>query len=483
MKINKSSKVVIDNIKKKTDNNPDIIFKTKKYGKFELNIIFCESMTDRLTINDYILEFLSKTDQNVKTNNIVEYLTDRLPVTKVSKITTEDELIYSVLSGLTVILINGEEEALAMETRTMLNSDITESKNEKTLKGPKDGFTESYQTNLGLLRKRLKTSDLRVTEHRVGTVGKALVSVVAINNIVNKELLEYVNKKIAEIDIDAVLDVNQIIELISSNEKNIFPNYVATERPDYAANLLLEGRIAIVLENVPEVGIIPVFFKDFFNSPEDHYSRPLNATVNRIIRLFALLITLLTPAIYIAITTFNHESIPSNFLINLTTQRDGTPFTTIIEAILMGISFEILKETDTRAPSPIGSSLSIVGALVLGEAAVTAGIVSPIMVIIIAITAISGLIVSYADVSQAIRIWRFIFMIGATVAGIFGVLLIGIIFVANLSSIKSFGMPFGAPYAPLIPDDAGRAFVLTFFQKYIKRNKLITKNKYKSRER
>lgn len=483
MKINKSSEEVIKLIKEKTENNPDIIYKTRKYGKHKLYIVFCESLTDRLTINDYILRYLTKTSDKVKTNNIIDYLNDNIPATKIAKITSQEELMHSILSGLTVILVDGEDKAISVETRTTLSSDIVESKNEKTLKGPKDGFTENYQTNLGLIKKRIRSEDLRVTEHRVGTKGNALVAVISVHNIVDPKIVEHINRKIAKIDIDAVFDVNQIVELISPNEKNFFPNFLPTERPDYVSMLLLEGRVAILLENTPDVAVVPALFDDFFNSPEDNYSRVPNSSVNRILRLIALLITILTPAIYIAITIFNHETIPSNFLINLATQRDGVPFTTIIEAIIMGVAFEILKETDTRAPSPIGSSLSIVGALVLGDAAVTAGIVSPIMVIIIAITAISGLIVSYSDMSHAIRSWRLGFMIGAALAGIFGVLLVGIIFVANVSSIRSFGVPFSAPYSPLIPEDTGRGFFLTFVQKFIKRNSLITKNKYKSKER
>jgi spore germination protein KA len=216
---------------------------------------------------------------------------------------------------------------------------------------------------------------------------------------------------------------------------------------------LLDGRIAIVVENTPYVIVIPALFVDFFHSPEDLYQKVLNVNVTRIIRLIAFLITVLAPGIYVTMSTYNLEAIPTKLLISFSSQRAGVPLPIILETIMMMITFEILKETDTRAPSAIGSSLSIVGALVLGQAAVTAGIVSPITVIVIAITSISGLISYSVDMVNGVRWWRLVFLVFASFVGLYGVLIAGILFNLSIASIKSFGLPYLIPFAPFYKDD------------------------------
>lgn len=480
--INENSKITIDIIKKQTNNNPDIIIKKMKFNNYNLSLVFSESMSDRATINEFILKYITLQEEKSKIKDIFEYLKENIPAHKIQKVKTLNDLMYSLLSGFSIILIDGFTEAITIETKGTLNSSIAPAENEKTLKGPKDAFTENYQINIGLIRKRLKTKRLKLDETVVGTIGKSKVGIVSIDGIVRNDVLDYIINKIKKINIDSVFDTSQIVEIISENEKNVLPNFLATERPDYAAMLLLEGRIAIILENSPYVAIVPVFIDDFFHSPEDMYNRTLNSTINRFIRFFAFLLTLLTPAIYVAITTYNHETIPSKLLINFSIQRDGVPFSTVVEALFMTLTFEILKETDTRIPSSIGNSLSIVGALVLGDAAVTAGIVSPIMVIVIAITSISGLIISYTDVSNGIRWWRIWFLIGASTAGILGIVVAGLIFVTNMVSIKSFGLPFMAPYSPFVKSNISNSLFLTFYNKYFKRNTYTAKDNCKIEE-
>ena len=222
-----------------------------------------------------------------------------------------------------------------------------------------------------------------------------------------------------------------------------------TEKPSTAAMNLLEGRIIIISDYSPFALIIPTFFVDFFHSPEDYYQKPKNITITRIIRLIAFLVSILTPAFYIAVTTYNHETLPSELLINLTAQRSGVPFPAFVEAILMIITFEILRESDIRLPSQMGSAISILGGIILGDAAVAAGIVSPIMVIVIALTAISSLIFSHLDIINSIRIWRIIFMIFASFFGLVGLYMCGYLFVTILVSYKSFGKPYLYPLAPV----------------------------------
>ncbi len=469
-KLDKNSLKNIESIKNKTNNNPDIIIKKVSFFDYELYLLYCESMTDRSTINNFILKTLNHNQEHEYVEDIFKYLLEDIPIHKCNEIDNFDDLYYNLYSGYTIILVNGYNKAVTLETKAILNSDINTVQNEKTLKGPKDAFNESYQSNLGLIKKRLKTENILLKEFTVGKVGKSKVAVIAINGIVENETYEHLIQKIQNVDVDVILDGNQLITIIENNEKNVFPNYLSTERPDLVATALLEGKIGIVIENNPYVTLVPTFFEDFFHTPDDLYVQPINASFNRIIRLIAFFITVLTPAIYVAMTTYNHETIPAKLLINFSIQRDGVPFSTVMEALLMTLTFEILKETDTRVPTSIGSSLSIVGALVLGEAAVNAGVFSPIMVIVIALTSISGLIISYTDVSNGIRWWRILFLFAASMAGIIGIVIAGFIFLANITSISSFGKPFMIPYAPLIKENVGNGVILTTFNKFFRRS-------------
>lgn len=478
-KIDKNTTNVINFIKQELDENPELIIKELNINKNKVYILYIESVTDRTTINNFLLEYLSfdikKNDKDIK--NLYEYLNSHIPANKIVKLEYIDDLIYNLMSGFSVILIENEEKALSIETKAALDSGITIAQNERTIRGPKDAFTENYQLNVGLIRKRIKTPKLRLKEFIIGEYGQAKVGVIYIDGIAIKEKVDIITRRIKKIRIDTALGVTQIVEMISGNEKNVFPNYLLTERPDYTTINLLNGRIVILLENTPYVAILPAVFDDFIQNAQDYYSRTINTTITRFIRLTAFLLTLLTPAFYVAITTYNHETIPSKLLINFAIQRDGVPFATIVEAILMILTFEILKETDARIPSAIGSSLSIVGALVLGEAAVSAGIVSPIMVIVIAITSISSLIINYADFSDGTRVWRIAFIVGASIAGTVGIVVVGFLFITFITTIKSMGVPFLSNHAPFIKWDFGNSIIFKFKNKYFRRSAVGTRNR------
>lgn len=470
-KINKDACLNVEIIEKSISPAPDLYIKKFKLKSTNTYLLFIESIIDSCFINDFILEYISYEFKIKKTDDLFNFLHSNIPTHKTEVVDNLDDLILFLLNGFAVIIVDGYETCIAIESKAKLSSDITEALNERTMQGPKDSFIENYQTNIGLIRKRLKTKKLKILEESVGSFSRSKVALLYIDDIPDDEVVKTIFERIKNINVESVYDVMQIVELISANEKNVFPNYQATERPDFVAQHLTNGRIAIVLENTPYVAIIPAVATDFFHSPEDLYNRPLNASVNRFIRLIAFFITLTMPAFYIAITTYNHETIPPSLIINFAIQRDGVPFSAVFEAVLMILTFEILRETDVRAPSSIGSSLSIVGALVLGEAAVTAGIVSPIMVIVIASTAISGLILSYIDTSYAVRLWRVFFLIGASIAGFVGMVAVGFVFLANVSSIKSFGTPFLEGIAPHGSDKKINNIFITFRNKYIKKGK------------
>lgn len=476
-KLGTDNQKTIKIIKTQTGSSPDIIIKEMQVCDIKVAIVFNETLSDKSIINDFVLEYLEELElSDLDTSNLFEYLEKHIPTHKTNKINNYNDLFYNLFSGFTLVMVNGNSGILTIETKAKLDSGILESKNEMVTKGPKDAFTENYQTNIGLIRKRVKTQSLWLEEAVVGTKSKTKIGIMYVKDVASKKLADYVIEKIKNINIDGVFDSNYIIETITSNNKNVFTNYLSTERPDLVSIHLLDGRIAIIVENTPFVIIIPALFVDFFHSPEDYYQKTANVNLTRIIRVIAFLLTILTPAIYVAISTHNLEAIPTKLLVSFSTQRAGVPLPTIIEILMMMITFEILKETDTRSPNAIGSSLSIVGAIVLGQAAVAAGIVSPITIIVVATTAISGLIASAIDIVNGVRWWRLIFLILASIAGLFGVLIAGVLFIIDITSIKSFGLPYLTPFAPFFKGQQDNVILLTNNRKYSKRNALTAKN-------
>lgn len=465
-------------IEQTTSNNPDYIFKIISFQKTKICIIFCESLTSRTTINDFILRFF-KIQSDKKVNNVINFLEEKIPVDKIIKLDNYEELMYNLCCGFTIIAIDGYNEVLSLETKASLNSPITQTQNETVIKGPNDGFNENYQVNIGLIRRRLKSDKLCIDELVVGKISKTKVAILYMRDIASLEIKDQIKNKIAGINIDAIIDTNYVIDTICGNSNKVLPTYTSTERPDLVCTQLLEGKIAIIVENAQLVAILPYTFFEMFKNPEDNYQTPMNANYTRVIRFLAFTITVLTPAVYLAMITYNHETIPTTLLINFAIQRDGVPIPSILEALLMLLTFEILKETDARIPHIIGSSLSIVGALVLGDAAVTAGVVSPIMVIIIAITAISAFILSYLDVSNGCRWWRLLFLILASLGGMIGVVVAGLILIINLSSTKILGIPYLTPLSPLSLKDVNKGIFVTKKGKYQKRTSNLAKGNIK----
>lgn len=297
-----------------------------------------------------------------------------------------------------------------------------------------------------MLRRRIKSENLWLKEVTLGKESKTKVGIFYMNGICPKEKIDDVYNKIRKININYVGSANYILDAISNTNRSIFPTTLTTERADYACQLLMEGRIVLMCENSNEVIILPCLFLDFFKDPDDYYEKDLNVTASRIIRIFAMLIALLTPALYISLMAYNIEAIPSKLLVNFTVQRDGVPFSTIFEVLSMSFMFQILRESDMRYPGKGGSSISIVGGLVLGQAAVEAGVVSPITIIIVGIASVASLAFSSIEIINSIRWWQIILILLAAVFGfvgtMFGLLIIIIMIIKNSSLNKAYSYPF-----------------------------------------
>lgn len=457
-----------------SSNSPDLTIRKVHVGQYQLAYIFFESTSSNNEISELVIKSLSNKKIGAF-SDITNYLENTIYNGKLNKVNNYNEAYYLLASGYILVCTDKIQEILAFESKAQLDRGVVESTSEPIIRGPKDSFTENYSKNLGLIRKRIKDQNLIFNETIVGRRTQTKVVVSYIKDVADKTKVEKVVKKIKKIDIDGILDSGYIRDFLSK-QNSTFPKVISSERPDLVCQSLLKGKIIIMVENSPYALIIPALFVDFFHTSEDYYQKAPNITFTRLLKIFAFFITLITPAIYIAIMTYNPEVIPDKLLISFAVQREGVPFPTTIEVIILMTIFEILKECDIRTPTNMGTSISIVGALVLGESAVNAGLVSPIVVIVVAFTSICSLLFTDIDFINAIRFWRGVYIIGTSIIGIVGFLIVTIIFIAKLSQIKTVGVNYLEPLVPLNLNSNKDVFIKLPQNKLRKRDSFLTKN-------
>ena len=471
-KIEKNAKKIVQKVKTLYGNSPDVNSRIINIKGKNVGIIFLESSSQASTVSDFIIKGTLYTKENKNIfQNIFEALKNNLFNSQLFIINDFNEFPYYLSSGFTIITVDDSDKAIVMETRAQLDRGVTESSSEPILRGSKDSFTESHSKNLGLIRKRIKDPNLWFDELKLGRRTKTRISIAYINGIADPQKFQKIKERLNKIDIDGVLDSGNIRDYLIK-QKSIFPQIHSTERPDVVSQALLEGKIVIFVENCPFTLILPTVFIDYLHTSEDEYQKAENITFTRVLRVIALIITVFTPAIYIAITTYDQNTIPDKLLISLAIQREGVPFPTTFEIILLTAIFEILRESDIRSPNSMSAAMSIVGALVLGQAAVDAGIVSPITVIVVAFTSICSLIFTDIDFMNGIRAWRFIFILAASFLGIIGILSFAIIWLIKLASLENLNTSFLAPFAPFYKEEQ----LNTIY--HAEEDKLITRPKY-----
>lgn len=457
---------IVNDIRKRLPSK-DYIYKKIKIDKKELYLIFNEVLCSGDEINESILKRL--TLLNHKNFD----LENKLPANNI-KIIKKDEIISYVNKGFVVCLTG--DMIFAIEEKQKLERGITTIESELSLNGPKDSFSESFNTNLGLIRRRIKSEDLWWDEVTLGKSTETKVGILYMNNIVDKDLVEKVKARLNLIDIDGIIDSSYLKDNLENNN-SFFPTISSTERPDKVAMSLLEGKVAIIVDMSSYVLILPNFFIDFFHTIDDYYQKSINVTFIRCIRILAFFIAIFIPAYYIAVTTYNQNSIFLSLLLLLKAQRTAVPFPAIVEALFMIISFEILRESDLRMSSTTGSAISILGGLILGDAAVSAGIMSPIMIIVIAISSIAGFVFTSIELVNAIRLYRIIFLLLATVLGVYGIYLGAIYLLYKLITLTSFDKPYLAPFSPFIKNEMNDAIYKRDNKGEKTRNPLLTNNK------
>ncbi len=431
---------IIKRIKKEFSNTPDLKIKEIKISLTKsVYVVFIETLCSSDKINEYILKNLTKYN---KSNN----LNSNVPGPNTTVIKEYDQIEYYLTNGFAVVI--SDKKIIAIEVKGDLSRSISQALREPSLLGPEDSFNENYQTNIGLIKRRIKTNTLKTEEIIMGRKTKTTVSINYLEDVANIDNVKIIKEKLERIDVDGILDCGTLINYLESENKTVFPTIRRTERPDLVSKSLLEGKIIIMMDTSPFAIILPTFLVDYINPISDEYVKSINVSFIKILRTFCFILSMVTPGVFIAIINYNQETIPASLLINFSVQRSGVPFPSIIELIMLLIICDILRESDLRFPSNFGSAISILGALIIGDAAVNAGLVSPIAIIVAAFTLISSLIFTELEINNALRYYRYLFLFFAAFFGLYGIFLCTIFLLINVTSVKSLKAPFFAPISP-----------------------------------
>jgi spore germination protein KA len=467
-------------------NSPDIVireWRSDGENRVEAVVIYTTGLVDIKFINQFILDplLLNNLDEQNSAElpplaNPLDLIKKKLlPVGGIRDNVSFDTLLEGILSGDTAILCEGDDCGLLIESRGWEERGVQEPTSQTVIRGPKEGFSENIITNIALVRRKIKDPNLWLEHFHVGRVTRTNVSIMYINGIAMETAVKEVRDRIGRIQIDGILESGYIEEFIQDKGFTLFPTIYNTERPDVIAAGLLEGRIAILIDGTPFTLLVPALFTQFFQSAEDYYQRSDISTLLRLLRYAALMIALLAPSLYIAITTYHQDMLPPGLLISLIAQREGIPFPAFFEALLMEVIFELLREAGIRLPRAVGQSISIVGALVIGQAAVEAGFVSAAMVIVVSITAIASFVIPAYNMAIPIRILRFGMLGLAASFGLFGITAGIILIVQHLCHLRSFGVYYMSPYAPVIPEDKKDAGIRVSWRDMLSRPRSVSR--------
>ena len=416
-------------------------FFTGKNGEIPCAVLFIDGMINTQTLNESIIRPLLLWDGVSNNNSIAQYITDRvLFAAEAAKGNNVADILRGLLYGDSILLIDTCDEALIINTKGWRTRGISEPNDERVLQGPREGFDESVMLNLAMIRRRLPTPDLCVETATLGRRTDTFVFICYLDSLVNKKALKELKRRLGKIDIDGVLDSNYISELISNAPFSPLKTIGSTERPDIVAARLLEGRVAVMVDGTPVVLTLPYLFSENFQSDDDYYLNFFVASVGRLLRYLCFFLAISVPAIYLALITVHKSLLPTSLAISISASRNGVPFPSVIEALLLIGIFEILRETGLRMPQNVGHALSIVGGLVIGQAAVEAKLVSAPMLIIIALSGIAGLMLP--RLKGIISYGRVVLILLSHIWGLFGYLTGICSLLILIFSLDSFGVDY-----------------------------------------
>lgn len=447
----------INQILSKLDQFPDLKVQRFSWNQGEeAAILYIDELSDKKLIYEDVLTPILKNMTSltqIEDSSLVSC--DMKPTNSLAK------MEHSLLMGKSVLLFNNLATAYQVSTISYPDRSIEEPYLEPTIKGAHDGFVENASKNIALLRRYIPSSELKLRQMEIGERGKVRITLAYLGDVASPEVIEELERRIQALSLDVIINIGELQQLISENTFTVFPQYLVTERPDTTAMQILKGRIAIIMDRSPGVLIAPMNLVGFLQTKDDYNVNWLLASFVRLLRYVAFMISLVVPAFYVATISFHFEVIPLKLLLSIGESREKVPFPPVLEALLMELSLEMLREAGLRLPGPIGQTVSIVGGIVIGQAAVQAGIVSNIMVIVVSITAIASFIIPYYDMSSTIRLLRFPMMMLAYFFGYVGIIIGLMILFSHLITLTSIGVPYGSPLSPIRIKEWKDAIVLT----------------------
>lgn len=428
----------------------DIIQKKMKIGKrkqVECLLVYVESAISNLIMEDSALGKLLTQLEEMEDEQIIPRMRENaLGMADTAEFPELSGGMSAMLAGNALLLIDGYDKAIKIGTKGYPGLGVSKAESEKVLRGSNESFTESEKTNSALIRKRIRDTRLKVKEKPVGQHSHTMTALVYLEDLAYPDLVQKMEKELDSFEIDGVMDSGVIEQVTKETWYSPFPQYQTTERPDKAAMAILEGRIVLLSDNSPQALILPTTYHSFFQTPDDYYSHFLMVTFLRLLRYVAAFLAISLPGLYLAVTNFHTQILPTNLILSLSMAREGVPFPGVVEVILLEISFELLREAGIRMPGQIGNTIGIVGGLIIGQAAVTANLVSPMVVIVVAMTALCSFSIPNEELAEACRLVKFGVILCSSFFGIAGFVFAWFLLLSHLSRLKSFGIPYLMPF-------------------------------------
>lgn len=446
--------------------------------------VYCEGLSDVKRINREAIPAIQKWISSVSGKFIVDdVLPKSMSFINVTTLDKVDQIVDAVFNGKLVLFFEGFQKAIVLDVADPPRRKPEETNTERSIRGPRDGFVENIDDNISLIRRRLKTKTLRYELFVIGKRSKTKVGLLYLSDVINMDFIQEVRQRLSQIEIDVLISSNQLEELLTDSPFTLFPIFDYAGRPDFVVDSLLRGRFCLVIDGSPTVSIAPANLTMLLKSSEDHHNFFTSSSLGGIIRGFGFATAIFLPAFWVSLSGFHQDEIPISLLATVVESRRGVPFPTPIEAFLMLVLFELFREAGMRIPSALGQSISVVGGLIVGDAAIRSGLTSPSMVVVIAISTLSGISLVNQSITGIITILRFFSLFLSSILGIFGFLIAIFLITLYLSTIKSFGVPYLAPMSPF----SWRDFIMAFTRPNFKIQKrradiLSTRDKTRMRE-
>ncbi len=437
-------------LRSRLENCSDILIRPMRLGdkhKVDCLMVYIEVAVSNMMLDDSALGKMINHFWEISPEDIQEFVRhNSLGIADVKKLENLDESIDAMLAGNAVFFIDGYDKAMKISSKGYPSTGVMEAESEKVLRGSREGFSDSVKSNSALIRKRLRDTRLKVEEYKIGVRSHTLTQVLYMDDLVHEGLLEEVKERLEEFQIDGILDSGMLEQLTEDVWYSPFPQYQTTERPDRAVQEILKGKVVILCDNSPEALILPGNFSSFMESSEDWYYRFEMASFLRILRYLAVIMATVLPGLYLAVIRFHTQILPSALILSFAEAREGVPFSSVVELIFLELAFELIREAGVRVPGSLGNAIGIVGGLVIGQAAVEANLVSPIVVMIVALTALGSMTVPNEEFAAAFRLVKYGFLILGGYLGIYGIVLGVYLVIGHLAGLISFGIPYLVPF-------------------------------------